>query len=172
MSEPSQQSEQRDPAPRPVGGDLILPLAGIAFTIYYFVTIWDLVWEAQVNGLMIGSVLLALIAIFLIRTGIEVAKGRATLDLGPLIRPLDVQLKRLALVVLSIAFIELIQWLGFTLAMFLFLLSGLYTMGVRDRKRLIGLPAILSLSGYFLFIVALDTRFPHGPIERLLGMIF
>jgi hypothetical protein len=142
------------------------------FTIYYFVTIWDLVWEAQVNGLMIGSALLALIAIFLVRTGLDVARGRATLSLGPLLRPLDVQVKRTALLLLSIAFIALIEWLGFTIAVALFLFCALYALGVRNRVRLIAVPVLLALAGYLLFIVALDTRFPHGLVERLLGALF
>jgi hypothetical protein len=172
MAEPSREPGERQEAPRPVGGDLILPLAGIAFTIYYFYTIWDLVWEAQVNGLLIGTTLLVLIAIYLVRTALDLWRGRVTLGLGGLLRPLDVQLRRGALLLLSIAFIELIQWLGFTLAMWLYLFGGLYVMGVRDRRRLVALPLLLSLGGYLLFIVALDTRFPYGPVERLLGAWF
>jgi hypothetical protein len=162
----------RPEPPRPVGGDLIIPLAGAAFTVYYFATIWDLVWEARVNGLMIGSVLLALVAIYLVRTARDVAQGRATLGLEPLLRPLDVQVKRAVLLLLCIVFIPLIQWVGFTIGVALFLFASLYALGVRDRARLIVLPLALSLAGYLLFIAALDTRFPHGPVERLLGALF
>ena len=158
--------------PKPVGGDLIVPLAGLVFTVYYFSTIWDLVWEAQINGLLIGTVLIALVVLFLLRTARELARGRATLGLGPLAGPLSMQLQRAALLGLSILFIPLMSWLGFTLATALFLFCGLYAMGVRDRARLIGLPVGLSLTGYLLFIVALDTRFPYGPVEHLLGRLF
>jgi hypothetical protein len=172
MAEPERDAARREAAPRPAAAELILPLAAVAFTVYYFVTIWDLVWEAQVNGLLIGSALLALVAIYLVRTALDLARGRAVFSLGPLVRPLDVQLKRAALLAISIVFIALIQWLGFTLAVALFLLSSLYALGVRDRVRLIGVPLALSLCGYLLFIVALDTRFPHGPVERLLEALF
>jgi hypothetical protein len=61
---------------------------------------------------------------------------------------------------------------GFTIGVALFLFASLYALGVRDRARLIVLPLALSLAGYLLFIAALDTRFPHGPVERLLGALF
>lgn len=170
--QPQSSGASRSDEPRPVGGDLILPLAGLVFTIYYFVTIWDLTWEAQVNGFFVGSVLIVLILIYLARTARDVISGRATLGLGGLARPLEVQVKRGALLLLSIAFIWLLQWLGFTLATGLFLFAALYVLGVRDRRQLIGLPLALSLGGYVLFIALLQTRFPHGIVERLLGSLY
>lgn len=173
MTEPEQDTgELPRHERRPVGGDLILPLAGLIFTIYYFVTIWDLTWEAKINGFFVGSVLILLIAIFLVRTALRLRRRQVTLGLGSLLWPLDVQARRVALLALSIAFILSIEWLGFTLATWLFLLTSLYALGVRDRLRLIGLPLAWAVAGYLLFIVALDTRFPHGPIERLLEALF
>jgi len=170
--DPQAAKTPQEERPKVVGGDLVVPLAGVIFAIYYFVTIWDLTWEAQINGLLIGTVLIALVLLLLVRTARDVARGRARLGWGPLGGALPLQLQRAALLGLAILFIPLIQWLGFTLATGLFLFCGLYAMGVRDRRRLIGLPLGLSLAGYLLFIVALDTRFPYGPVEHLLGRLF
>ena len=58
-------------------------------------------------------------------------------------------------------------WLGLTLSLFLGLAAGLYLMGVRRRWQLVLVPAAVAASAYLLFIAALNTDFPHGPIERL-----
>ena len=50
-------SEQKQPAMK--GDELVLPIMALLFAIYYFYTIKDLSWEAQINGLMIGSILIS-----------------------------------------------------------------------------------------------------------------
>jgi hypothetical protein len=39
-------------------------------------------------------------------------------------------------------------------------------------RKLIGVALASALCGYLMFIVALDTPFPHGPFEVLLGKLF
>lgn len=162
----------QDSAAKPIGGDLILPVLGLVFTLYYFSTIWDLTWEAKTNGFLMGSILLVLVAVMFVRSAIQIARGEATLGLGPLLRPIPLQVKRLALLLLSIAFIAVIEWLGFSLSVFGFLLGSLYLLGVRRPAVLWGIPALLTAGGYLLFIRLLDSRFPHGPVEQLLAQVF
>ncbi len=40
-----------------VGGELVIPVAALIFTIYYFVTIIDVPWTAQVSALFVGTIL-------------------------------------------------------------------------------------------------------------------
>jgi hypothetical protein len=170
MDEPS---PPRPPSRRPVGGDLIIPIAAIAFTLYYFTSIIDSPWEAQVNAFFVGSILIVLVLILLIKFGYELRSGEASLRLGGLIEPVGVAPKRLAVLLLAIGYVLLIEWLGFTLTTFVFLTATMLVLnGGRRPGFVLGLAAALSLGGYLLFMVAFQTRFPKGPFEWLMGAVF
>jgi cell division protein FtsW (lipid II flippase) len=139
--------------------------------VYFFVSIADLAWEAKANGVLIGTVLVLLVAAQLARTAVQVAKGKADLGLAPLLEPRDALPKRAGLVLLTVAFIALMPWLGLTLSLFLGLAAALYLMGLRRPSRLIGVPLGVAVSAYVLFIAVLNSDFPHGPVEHLLGLL-
>ena len=161
------------PSRRLVGGELIIPLAAVAFTLYYFTSIIDSPWEAQVNAFFVGSILLGLVAILLIKLGRELVTGAADLRLGGLIEPVSVAPKRLIVLVLAIGYVAVIEWLGFTLTTFAFLAAAMLVLnGGRRPGFVLGLAAGLSLGGYLLFMVAFQTRFPKGPFEWLIGAVF
>ncbi|HET8610889.1 MAG TPA: tripartite tricarboxylate transporter TctB family protein [Burkholderiales bacterium] len=157
---------------QPAGADLIIPLLAAAFAVYYMSTIWNLPWEAKANGLVLGSVLLFLVALFFVLTARSLLRGAISLSLSRLFEPRQFQTQRWSLVALMIAFIAVIPYLGFTLTIFLFLVLAMLTLGVRSVRKLIGVALVSSLCGYLMFIVALDTPFPHGPFEALLGKLF
>lgn len=164
---------ERGSGRRPIGGDLIIPVAAIAFTLYYFTTIWDSPWEAQVNAFFVGSILLLLVAVLVVKLGREIAAGEADLRIGGLIEPRAVVPKRLALLLLAIAYVVVVPWLGFTLTTFAFLVAAMLLLSEGRRKGLaLGVAALLALGGYVLFIAVFDTRFPAGPFERLMGSVF
>ena len=161
------------PSRRPVGGELIIPIAAVAFTLYYFTSIIDSPWEAQVNAFFVGSILLGLVAILLIKLGRELVTGEADLRLGGLIEPVSVAPKRLIVLVLAIGYVAVIEWLGFTLTTFAFLAAAMLVLnGGRRPGFVLGLAAGLSVGGYLLFMVAFQTRFPEGPFEWLMGAVF
>jgi hypothetical protein len=144
----------------------VIPALALGFAVYFFVSIADLAWEAKANGMVIGGVLVLLILIQLVRIGVELARGRASLGLEPLWEPRDALGKRVGLVVVTIAFIATLSWLGLTLGLLLALLAALWIMGARG-KALVILPFAVSLAAYLLFVVLLNTDIPHGPIESL-----
>lgn len=158
---------------RSVGPDLIIPVAAIAFTLYYFWSIKDSPWTAQVSAFFIGAILLALCVGFLVRTGVRVARGEAYLGLGGFVSRADITSGRVAVLALTILYIVVIPWGGFTLTTFGFLFAA---MAVLNRGRNLGRCALVSLAlvlaGYLLFIVAFHTRFPHGPFEHLMEALF
>lgn len=167
------QDERTGGGRKAVGGELIIPVAGLIFTLYYFSTIIDSPWEAQVAAFFVGFILAGLILIFLAKTGLMLARGSARLDFRPLITPAGINLKRLVLFGLTLGFILVIPYLGFTLTTFVFLFSAMLLLQQPKRPWLAaGLAAGLSLAGYLLFIVAFDTRFPRGPFEELMRGIF
>ena len=163
----------RDTEPRPIGAQLIIPIAAIAFTIYYFSTILDTPWTAQVSAFFVGTILLILSVAFVAKQAYELRRGRVTLGLGDFITHADVTSGRAAIFALTIFYIYVIQWGGFTITTFFYLFI---TMAILNRAQRLGLTALVSfvvvIAGYFLFIVAFDTRFPRGPFELLMKKVF
>jgi hypothetical protein len=154
---------------RSLGGELIIPIAAIVFSLYYFTTILDSPWTAQVSAFFVGAVLIALSAAFVIRCAVAVRGGRADLGLGGLFSRADLTSGRLALLVVTLGYILTIEWAGFTITTFVFLFAGMLALNRGRRPGLIAaLAAIMALGGYLLFILAFDTRFPRGPFETFM----
>ncbi len=152
-----------------IGAELIIPVAALAFTIYYFSTIIDSPWTAQVSAFFIGAILITLIVILMVKSAVAVSRGEADLGMEGLVAPRSFIAKRLGLFALTLGFIVLVQWGGFTLTIFVFLCFAMLLLTDGRRVRLIlSLSLGLSVGGYLLFILAFDTRYPDGPIEHLL----
>ena len=156
----------------PLGADLVIPALALGFTIYFFFSIADLVWEAKANGVLIGAILVALIAVQLVRLGTRLARGEGDLRADPLWQPRDALGKRIGMVAITVAFIAALEWLGLTLALLLAMLAALRVMGVRRLSTLLWVSSGVAAAAYLLFIATLDSAFPHGPIERLLAALF
>jgi hypothetical protein len=141
----------------------------LAFAVYFFVSIADLAWEAKANGVIIGAFLVVLVLVQLVRIGLRIHRGEAGLGMSPLVEPLDALPKRIGLVAITIAFIATMHWLGVTLGIALALAASLWILGVRNRKALVLVPLIVAAAVYLLFVAALQSDIPHGPIEKLLS---
>ena len=157
------------PEREPIGGELVIPVAAFIFTLYYFWTIIDVPWTAQVSAFFVGTILIGLIGAFVFRCVSRIRSGEASLQMGPLFAPTSYVPKRLALLGLTLGFIIFVQYLGFTITVFLFL-SGAMLLLSSGRKKvfIISLAAILSLAGWALFLWAFNTRFPAGPFENMM----
>ena len=153
---------------KPLGADLVIPALALGFAIYFFVSIADLAWEAKANGVVIGGILVVLIALQVLRIGFRVVKREADLGFSPLWEPRDALGKRVGMVVVTVAFIATLNWLGLTLGLLLALFAALWIMGARG-KPLVILPLAVAAAAYLLFVVLLQSDIPHGPIERLLS---
>jgi hypothetical protein len=153
----------------PLGADLVIPAMALAFAAYFFVSIADLAWEAKANGVLIGVVLVLLVCLQLGRSARKLFNGEADLSFAPLLQPAEVMPKRIGMVAVATAFVATLPWLGLTLGLFLGMLAALWIMGVRRRATLILLPLAVAAAAYLLFIVTLQSEFPHGPIEMLLS---
>ena len=152
-----------------LGADLVIPLLALAFAIYFLVDVRELGWEAKANGVGIGTILLVLVAAQLARIGLKLARGEGTVSMAPLLAPREALGKRVALVAVTIAFIATIKWLGLTLGLRLWMVVALWVMGVRNRKVIAGISIVTAAAAYLLFIAALDSNFPHGPVEKAIA---
>jgi hypothetical protein len=155
-----------------LGADLVIPALAAGFAVYFLVSTSGLVWEAKANGVVIGVVLLALLAFQVGRIFWTRARGEGELGFDSLWRPRGLALKRLAMIGITAAFVALLPWLGLTLGLWLGMLAQLLVTGVRRRAILVWLPLATAAACYLLFIVVINAEFPHGPVERLLGLLF
>lgn len=166
------QSTSGKPAKKHLGGDLVIPVAALLFTLYYFSTIIESPWTAQVSAFFIGAILIALVLVFFIKSALAVRRPEADLGMHGLLAPRPYVPKRFGLLALTLGFIYFVEWGGFTLTTFAFMsLAMLLLSGGRNKRLILILCAILSLGGYLLFILAFDTRFPAGPFELLMQQV-
>ena len=157
------------PEKKHIGGDLVIPAAALAFTLYYFSTIINSPWTAQVSAFFIGAVLTALIVAFAIHSLLAVKRGEADLGFQSLTEPLSFMPTRAALFALTISFVFVVEWAGFTITTFIFLSAAMTLLNRgRNWKFILALSAILSIGGYFLFVYAFAVRFPKGPFEIMM----
>lgn len=168
----SQTARQGQTKKRSIGADLVIPVMAAGYALYYIYTILDYPTEAQINGLFLGIVLCALVALLLLRSALQWRRGEVDFGMRRLLAPISMIPARLAFMTLTIAYIVVIPWVGFTLTTFLYILGCLLGLGVRSRKTLVLMPLLSAAGGYIFFIAMLSTRFPKGPVEQFLEWVF
>ena len=165
-------SEHPEKSGRQAGGELVIPIMAIAFSIYFFSTILESPWTAQVSAFMIGGILIALCLGFIVKTVLAVSGGSASFGFGKLLRRDDWRSGRIGLLAATVGYVLLIDWGGFTLTTFLFLSASMAILSRGRRLDLITLiSAAMALGGWALFILAFDTRFPRGWFEEAMAMV-
>jgi hypothetical protein len=87
MSDDSSDAQARDAGRRPpsAGADLIIPLMGSVFALYYFTTIWDSPWTAQVSAFFVGALLILFSTVTVMRILHQWRRGAIRLDFDALI---------------------------------------------------------------------------------------
>ena len=158
-----------DREPRHLGADLVIPVLAVAFTLYFFSTIWNSPWTAQVSAFAIGGVLLLVCVLFFVKVAGQYKRGEGRFTFTSLVNYEDIRTGRFGLVVTTLAFCWFIDDLGFTLTTFLFLWFSMAILGAFKRLGLVTLTSLaLSLGGWAIFIWAFDTRFPRGWFENMM----
>jgi hypothetical protein len=159
--------------PRNVLPDCIIPALAFAFTVYYLTTITEVPWISQASAFVVSGLLLLSILAFMIRSIWRIRQHQETFQIQGAFYGLFggrlIMLKRLALLLLAIAFIWFIDSLGFTLSTFIFVFTGIILLSSLDNwKNALIVSLSCSVIGYTVFIYFFKTRFPVGPIEHWL----
>ena len=155
---------ERRPA---LGGELAIPALAGGLTVYFLYSVADLEWEAKANGVIIGTMLLVLVAVQVIRLGVAMARRRAELGFGDLIRPAEAIPKRAGMIAIAIVLVATVQWTGLAIGLFGALAAALWVMGVRGAKRVLTVAFCVAVAASLLFTVVLDSGLPKGPVENL-----
>ncbi len=151
---------------------MVIPILAIVFTLYYFTTIWDSPWTAQVSAFLVGGILLLVCCIFIVHCLRWLARGEGSLGFGNLFGWDDIRTGRIGLLATTVGFCLLIEPLGFTLATFLFLFTSMVILAKgRNIPFTLGLSALIALVGWAVFIWAFDTRFPRGWFETTMKAV-
>ncbi|MDC1440694.1 tripartite tricarboxylate transporter TctB family protein [Planktomarina temperata] len=157
---------------RQLGGELVIPVLAVVFTLYFFSSIWNSPWTAQVSAFAVGGILLLVCGIFIIRCGIWLRRGEASLGFSNLFSREDLHTGRIGLLITTIGFCFLIEMLGFTFTTFLFLSISMIILAKGKRPVFIAMvSAIMALGGWAVFIWAFDTRFPRGWFETTMKAV-
>jgi hypothetical protein len=158
--------------PRQIGGELVIPIVAVGFTLYFFTTIWNSPWTAQVSAFMVGGVLLTVCAIFFVRCALWLSRGEGTLGFGNVFTMDDIRTGRIGLLLTTIGYVAFIDILGFTLMTFLFLAISMLILAKGERPMfIVAISAAMALTGWALFIWAFDTRFPRGWFENTMKAV-
>ncbi len=153
---------------RQIGGELIIPILALVFTLYYIYSVIDSPWSAQLNAFMIGSVLIALVVVFLGRAAWQVMQGQANLGFSHLLEPYDILPRRRGFMALSLGYLIAMPWLGFTLTTFVFMAAAILRLGGGKRPVVALLSAfVMAAIALGVFVILFQKRFPKGPIEYL-----
>ena len=160
------------PGPRHAGGELVIPILAAGFTIYYFSTIFSSPWTAQVNAVLVGSLLFVCLFALAIRIARERICGAIDFGIADLISPPGLLPKRLAFAGLTLGYLLGLEYAGFTITTFVFLWASFMLLhGTRRWAVDAALSAVMAVVGYGVFVVAFETRFPKGPFETLMQSV-
>ncbi|MEM9030028.1 MAG: tripartite tricarboxylate transporter TctB family protein [Pseudomonadota bacterium] len=163
-------SGDRTPTPRNVLPDLIIPVMALAFAIYYLTTITEVPWIAQASAVLVSGLLLLAILAFAVRTIIRLRLGTEMISFGAIDFDYRNNMKRVGLLVLTVAYVWFIEDLGFTISTVVFLFLAIVLLSSPWNWKNAALVSIsCSLIGYFIFIFVFETRFPKGPVENFLA---
>ena len=157
-----------DPAPTepparvPLGGDFIIPLLACGLTLYYLASTTDLVWEARATGTVIGLTLLVLCAAHLVRLGLRISSGSASLSTGTLFENDLFNRQRAGLAAMVAIYIVTIYWVGATVGLFFLLIGCMWLLGVKSWRTLISVALVAAVFVHLSLITLLDSKLPRG----------
>ena len=98
----------------------------------------------------------------------KLLSGNAVLGFHRLIEPVSILPKRIVLLILTVGYVAVIGWAGFTITSFVFLFLAITALGGRRYGLNLMIAAAFSIGGWLLFDVAFQAQLPAGPFEALM----
>lgn len=151
--------------------ELIIPVTGSLYAVYYIVSVWNFPFQAQLSGVVLAGLFLFFALLFFLRTFGQIVTNRFDWRMAGLLGPTQEHRARAGFLVLVFGYLYLVPWGGFTLTTFVFLLVGSYLSGLRPWSKALIFAAVGAIGGWVFFILILGTRFPQGPFEQLVTVV-
>lgn len=156
---------------RAIGAELVIPIAALAFTVYFLRTTAEMEWEAKANGVIVGWLLIGLIGVQVVRSAVAFARRKGSFTFAPLVEPAGAMGKRLGIMAVTVALVAIVPWAGVGLGLFVALAAGFFVMGVRSWRRILIVAFCVAAVCTLLFTVVLDSGLPRGPVENLIARV-
>jgi hypothetical protein len=157
---------------RATGSDLVIPIAAILLTVYYFSTILKSPWTAQVTAFFVGAILIALSLFYIAKSVLQLRRRVTRFSLMDLVEPVNILPQRAALFALTLASLMLISTLGFTLTAITFLASAILLLNRgRQAGRILVISVSLSITWFILFVLVFQRRFPLGWLDHQIAAV-
>ncbi|MEX1080448.1 MAG: tripartite tricarboxylate transporter TctB family protein [Halofilum sp. (in: g-proteobacteria)] len=153
--------------------EAIVPIAGIAFSIYYLATIWDMPFEARMSGMLVSGSIFILTALLAVRWCKDAIQHGVDSGIWVLLGETNTAIaRRLSVLALTVAYVILLPPVGFFIACFTYLLASMAVLGVRNLRHLILVPLLATGLAHLLFIIVLGISLPEGIVGGFLNSIF
>ena len=110
------EKKSSDDAKHSALGEIIIPLFGVLFTAYYFSTILDSPWTAQVNAVLVGSILLIISAIFFFRIFSSYKKGHSVFVFQYQQILSAIRSRQAVFIFITLGYLLLVEFIGYTFA--------------------------------------------------------
>ena len=149
--------------------EAIVPIAGIAFSIYYLSTIWNMPYEARMSGMLVSTAIFVLTALLAARWTKDAVKHGVEPGLWSLLGEGSVLAKRLGMLALVITYVLVLPAIGYFVSTLAFLMASMAVLGVRKPSHLVLIPLIAASIGHFAFIIVLGISLPVGFIGEFLS---
>lgn len=182
MSEPDTkereaEQDERDELESPERGavsvtEAIVPVAGMAFSIYYMSTIWNLPYEARMSGTLLSAAIFGFTGMLFVRWFKQAREHGVEAGFWSLVGTGAAGIQRLGVLALAIAYVFLLPHLGFFICTLVFLIASMALLGIRKPAQLALVPLIMTSVGYGLFVLALGISLPTGIVDSVLRSIF
>jgi hypothetical protein len=153
--------------------ELIIPIASVAFALYYMSTVLELPFQAKLVGVSLTFGLILLTLILFVRFVLEIRRGEKEISFNGFFSSAEFEAKRFSVLGMTILFIAMMPFLGFAAALFLFIFGNIIILGGIRRVGLAVVTATtLTAIGFSVFILAVGVRFPLSVLDRtLLGWV-
>lgn len=147
--------------------ELIIPVGAVAFGIYYLSTVWALPFQARVVGIYISGAIAFLSLILFIRFARELMSGKKSFGFSGFFSDPVSESRRWGVLLHTILFIALMPVLGFTVALFLFVLGAVLIIGGMSRlKYALIIASSITVIAFSIFILLVRVRFPLSVVDQ------
>ena len=164
--------DERSAGRSEVGSDLVIPIAAVALALYYFTTIIDSPWTAQVTAFFVGIILILLSLAHVVRSLLRLNSGDARFSLQSIVEPTGLLPQRVVLFALTVGSLVVMSSAGFTLTSMVFLCAAMLLLNQGRNPLRIAVIAIgLSVAWFIIFVLIFQRRFPLGWLDEQISTI-